>query len=197
MSLTSHEAVGRDDDADGRGDDADDERHGQGRDEDFTKHVGLLVRARDLHAGDRLRQEVELVAVLVHLRLVEVLDDVGGPVVQVDVVLLVLLSRELADDFELVLANKEWLDEEKVTAFMRRFREELGLEGLSSLKKFKYTCEKSRGYFLKGRSYEVWSQLVGRPERSLELTKKVLIVDLHCGVPCVVDYAEENFSPIE
>ena len=101
------------------------------------------------------------------------------------------------DDFELVLANKEWLDEEKVTAFMKRFREELGLEGLSGLKKFKYTCEKSRGYFLKGRTYEVWSQLVGRPEKSLELTKKVLIVDLHCGVPCVVDYAEENFSPIE
>ena len=101
------------------------------------------------------------------------------------------------DDFELVLANKEWENEEKVTAFMRRFREELGLEGLSGLKKFKYTCEKSRGYFLKGRTYEVWSQLVGRPEKSLELTKKVLIVDLHCGVPCVVDYAEENFSPIE
>lgn len=101
------------------------------------------------------------------------------------------------DDFELVLANKEWENEEKVTAFMQRFREELGLEGLSGLKKFKYTCEKSRGYFLKGRTYEVWSQLVGRPEKSLELTKKVLIVDLHCGVPCVVDYAEENFSPIE
>lgn len=100
------------------------------------------------------------------------------------------------DDFELVLANKEWQDEEKVTAFMKRFREELGLEGLSGLKKFKYTCEKSRGYFLKGRNYEVWSQLVGRPEKSLELTKKVLIVDLHCGVPCVVDYQEENFSPM-
>ena len=100
------------------------------------------------------------------------------------------------NDFELVLANKEWENEEKIIAFMKRFREEQGLEGLSDIKKFKYTCEKSRGYFLKGRTYEVWSQLVGRPEKSIELTKKVLIIDLHCGVPCVVDYNETNFSPL-
>ena len=101
------------------------------------------------------------------------------------------------DDFELVLANQEWLDENKVDAFMRRFREEQGLEGLSDIKKLKYSCDKSRSYFLKGRKYEVLAQLVGRPEKSLELTKKVLIVDLHCGVPCVVDYQEDNFSLME
>ncbi len=101
------------------------------------------------------------------------------------------------NDFELVLANKEWEDEEKVDAFIRRFREEQGLEGLSNIKKLNYSCDKSRSYFLKGRKYEVLAQLVGRPEKSLELTKKVLIVDLHCGVPCVVDYQEDNFSPME
>lgn len=108
-----------------------------------------------------------------------------------------LYRMVLGDDFELVLANKEWLDEEKVDAFIKRFREEQGLEGLSNIKKLGYLCDKSRSYFLKGRKYEVWAQLVGRPEKSLELTKKVLIVDLHCGVPCVVDYVEENFSPME
>ena len=88
-------------------------------------------------------------------------------------------------------------NEEKVDAFIRRFREEQGLEGLSNIKKLNYSCDKSRSYFLKGRKYEVLAQLVGRPEKSLELTKKVLIVDLHCGVPCVVDYQEDNFSPME
>lgn len=101
------------------------------------------------------------------------------------------------DDFELVLANQEWQDKEKVSAFMKRFCEEQGLESLSNVKKFNYSCDKSRSYFLKGRKYEVWAQLIGRPEKSLELTKKVLIVDWNCGIPCLVDYNEKNFSPVE
>ena len=61
----------------------------------------------------------------------------------------------------------------------------------------RYHCDKSRGYFLAGRDYDVWAQLVGQVENTQELTKKVLIVDYNCGLPCVVDFNEDNFELLE
>jgi len=39
--------------------------------------------------------------------------------------------------------------------------------------------------------------LVGHVENTQELTKKVLIVDYNCGLPCVVDFNEDNFELLE
>ena len=82
------------------------------------------------------------------------------------------------DRFELVLMNSEWRHPEAV-------------------KQFVYHCDKSRGYFLAGRDYEVWSQLVGLVENTQGLSKKVLVVDYNCGIPCVVDFKEENFELVD
>lgn len=99
------------------------------------------------------------------------------------------------DCFELVLRNGEWRDLMVVEPFMSRLREEHDLLPTSDIKKFIYHCEKSRGYYLAGRDYVVWSQLVGVVETPHELSKKVLIVDYHCGIPCIVDFKEDKFAP--
>lgn len=100
-----------------------------------------------------------------------------------------------SDCFELVLKNGEWQDMKTVEPFMARLRDEYDLLPTSDIKKFIYHCDKSRGYFLAGRDYEVWSQLVGVVETPHQLTKKVLIVDYNCGIPCIVDFNAENFNP--
>ena len=99
--------------------------------------------------------------------------------------------------FELVLMNSEWRHPEAVKQFMVRLRREHRLEEISDVKKCVYHCDKSRGYFLAGRDYEVWSQLVGLVENTQGLSKKVLVVDYNCGIPCVVDFKEENFELVD
>ncbi|OLA78944.1 MAG: hypothetical protein BHW57_08510 [Azospirillum sp. 47_25] len=101
------------------------------------------------------------------------------------------------DRFELVLMNSEWRHPEAVKQFMVRLRQEHRLEEISDVKKCVYHCDKSRGYFLAGRDYEVWSQLVGLVENTQGLSKKVLVVDYNCGIPCVVDFKEENFELVD
>ena len=101
------------------------------------------------------------------------------------------------DRFELVLLNSEWRHPEAVKQFMVRLRQEHRLEEISDVKKCVYHCDKSRGYFLAGRGYEVWSQLVGLVENTQGLSKKVLVVDYNCGIPCVVDFKEENFELVD
>lgn len=95
--------------------------------------------------------------------------------------------------FRLVLMDQEWRDFSLASDFMARLRDEHKLLETSEIKRFIYHCDKSRGYFLSGRNYEVWAQLVGQVENTQELTKKVLIVDYNCGLPCVVDFDEDNF----
>jgi len=80
---------------------------------------------------------------------------------------------------------------------MDGLREEHKLLATSDIKMLRYHCDKSRGYFLAGRDYDVWAQLVGQVENTQELTKKVLIVDYNCGLPCVVDFNEDNFELLE
>jgi len=99
--------------------------------------------------------------------------------------------------FQLILMNQEWRDLAKVKDFMARLRDERNLLETSGIKKCIYRCNKSRGYYLAGRIYVVWAQLVGEVESAQELTKKVLIVDYNSGLPCVVDFDEGNFSLTE
>ena len=99
--------------------------------------------------------------------------------------------------FRLVLMNLEWREHTNASVFMDGLREEHKLLATSDIKMLRYHCDKSRGYFLAGRDYDVWAQLVGQVENTQELTKKVLIVDYNCGLPCVVDFNEDNFELLE
>lgn len=98
------------------------------------------------------------------------------------------------DTFELVMFYNEWREREKVEAFMQRFMSERKLEKLSEIGLYKYYCPKSRGYYLSGRKYKVWGMLVGDASDGQRLQKKVLIVDYHTGLPCVVAYEPEAFK---
>lgn len=98
--------------------------------------------------------------------------------------------------FRLVLENLEWRDEHKAADFMTNLREERKLVKTSEVRRMIYHCPKSRGYFLAGRDYEVWAQLIGIVEEAQNLAKKVLIVDYNCGLPCIVDFNEDDFKMV-
>lgn len=98
------------------------------------------------------------------------------------------------DQFELVLKCNEWHDQVTVEAFMQRFMIEHKLEKMSEIDLFKYRCPKSRGYYLSGRKYKVWAMLVGDASDGQRLQKKVLIVDYHTGLPCVVGFEANAFE---
>ena len=99
--------------------------------------------------------------------------------------------------FRLTLMNQEWRDVAKASDFMAAFCQEQNLLPISGIKKFIYHCDKSRGYFLVGRTYVVWAQLVGLVGNAQDLIKKVLIVDYNCGLPCLVDFKEPIFELAE
>lgn len=96
--------------------------------------------------------------------------------------------------FRLVLKNLEWRDEDEAVKFMAALCAERHLVKTSEMRRMVYCCRKSRGYFLAGRTYEVWAQLIGIVEGTQNLGKKVLIVDYNCGLPCIVDFDERDFT---
>jgi len=56
---------------------------------------------------------------------------------------------------------------------------------------------KSCGYFLQGRTYNVWATPIGIPdERRGRIDKGWLFCDINCGVPGVMSAEREHFNPL-
>lgn len=104
------------------------------------------------------------------------------------------LYRAINDtSFEMVMYDGEWLIKKNVEALFAHICEELSLEVLSRCKRFWLTPMKSCGYFLRGKKYPVLSLLVGKAVPMAGVQKQVLVLDLNCGVPGLLDY----YNPLD
>ncbi len=57
--------------------------------------------------------------------------------------------------------------------------------------------ERSRGYFLKGMTYQVWATPIGIPDVSLgEIAKGWMFCDINCGILGVMKSQSEEFIPL-
>lgn len=97
---------------------------------------------------------------------------------------------------ELVLKQGECQTAAGVQKLVDRICEERQLEKLSEVKHYRYTCPKSVGYYLKNRTYNVWSIMVG-VNTGLSLDKKVLIIDYLTGIPAIVLYEDSCFEKVQ
>jgi hypothetical protein len=62
---------------------------------------------------------------------------------------------------------------------------------------YEVTFSRSCGYFLQGRTYQVWAKPIGIPDRlSAEVNKGWLLADVNCGVPAVLKESREVLTPI-
>ena len=100
-----------------------------------------------------------------------------------------------AREVELILSNGESRNVAAVNVLIDRICKERGFKKLSNVKKYRYHCPVSAGYFLGLRSYEVWVVLVGT-NTGFSLEKKVLIIDFLTGIPAVVPYDDRHFEEI-
>lgn len=57
--------------------------------------------------------------------------------------------------------------------------------------------ERSRGYFLKGQTYQVWATPIGIPDVSLgEIAKGWMFCDINCGILGIMKSRSEEFIPL-
>lgn len=57
--------------------------------------------------------------------------------------------------------------------------------------------ERSRGYFLKGQTYQVWATPIGIPDVSLgEIAKGWMFCDINCGILGIIKSQSEEFIPL-
>ena len=103
----------------------------------------------------------------------------------------IIKNREV----ELVLSDKESQVVSGVEKLVQRICMQQSLTVLSDILRYRYHCPESTGYFLKGRSYDVWFVLVGKNE-GLFLKKEVLVIDYLTGIPAIVPYTELCFETI-
>lgn len=56
---------------------------------------------------------------------------------------------------------------------------------------------KSSGYFLKGKTYQVWAAPVGIPDQQTgEIAKGWVFCDVNCGIPAIIKAEREEFIPL-
>ena len=79
-----------------------------------------------------------------------------------------------ADNCELVFAENEWQDPEKVKAL---FQKMLGSEEALEVQKCFFNCAVSKGYFLEGERYLVWMSRLS--------DGRVLVCDYETGLPAL------------
>lgn len=97
---------------------------------------------------------------------------------------------------ELVLKQGECQTAAGVQKLVDRICGERQLEKLSEVKRYRYICPASVGYYLKNRTYNVWSVLVG-VNTGFSLDKKVLVVDCLTAIPAIVPYEDSCFEKVK
>lgn len=106
------------------------------------------------------------------------------------------LYRVLGEcEVQLVLRKDDAYCRGKISRLSEQICLENGYERLSEIKQYRYICPVSSGYFLAGRTYVVWSVLIGEPT-GFSLEKKVLIFHYGTGIPAIVDYDDKCFEKI-
>ena len=114
-----------------------------------------------------------------------------------DVVYIESQLYQVKDDLgvEPVLTVGEAQNRSCVIKLADRICAERSFEKLSEVEHYSYACPASIGYFLGGRTYDVWSLLVGI-NTGFSLEKRVLIMDYHTGIPAIVPYQDSCFAPV-
>ncbi|MDR1026005.1 MAG: hypothetical protein LBL47_01270 [Lactobacillus sp.] len=111
-------------------------------------------------------------------------------------------------EFALVFKDGEWKEKAKAKAFLAKLAKELGytvfpyfpeMNGKKKvMQKRLFECKKSVGYFLKGKSYEVYSLVVGKVLPLSGYEKKIIFLDYETGIPGVLDVTfGTDFKKIE
>lgn len=99
-------------------------------------------------------------------------------------------------EVELILMDGESHDAVKIKELSARICATEQLEPLSSLCRYQYSPKESTLYFLAGRTYSVWSLVVGQSQGLSGMVKKVLVFDYETGIPAVVPYDESCFKKL-
>lgn len=88
---------------------------------------------------------------------------------------------------------KQMFDFIRVQRGLQNFGQEGSLPGL-----FEVTFQtKSCGYFLKGKTYQVWATPVGIPDQQTgEIAKGWIFCDVNCGIPAIIKADREEFFPL-
>lgn len=98
------------------------------------------------------------------------------------------------NDVELILKDGESHDRVKIQHVVSRICRDEKLETFGSLKRYLYSPKESILYFLAGRTYSVWSIVVGQSQGLSGIVKKVLVFDYETGIPALVPYDESCFK---
>ncbi len=99
-------------------------------------------------------------------------------------------------EVELILKNDERHDEVKIRSVVSRICQEEKLEMFGRLKRYLFSPKESVLYFLAGRTYSVWSIVVGQANGLNGIEKKILVLDYETGIPALVPYDESCFEKL-
>lgn len=100
------------------------------------------------------------------------------------------------NEVELILEDGESHDQVKIQHVVSRICRDEKLESFSKLKRYLYSPKESILYFLAGRTYSVWSVVVGQSQGLSGIVKKVLVFDYETGIPALVPYDESCFKKL-